>query len=783
MKILGFVLGVLFPAICYGGPTWMSDAQQSPSIQLLLHGHLPLTSSSFTATGDGFAGPGTGLSGTASALSIGGMCGSVPPSGVDLSTVSIALGNISGGVGVHGTWNIGITGNATSASTVPASGIVGGIPASQVDLSTVTAALNIIGVSTKALNISISSMNAVVSDLSASTAVISIVLDGLSVEVSTTEVVLEALSLVVASSTNTIFSLGQSTGILSSSTSALASTQYTMGQSTYSLSSATASIASVVFTLGQSTATLSFSTAALAAVQYSMGQSTAALSGSTASLASVQYAMGQSTFTLSNSTASLASSLSGKASLSGVNTYASSQTITGAGGLLVSGDSVTASAFFGDGSHLTGIPSTSSISGSYVPLAGGVMTGALTVTGTSITANSFFGDASHLTGVAGADTVPASGVQSGWLGSGVRFSTANLASGVWQPAQLSTLLHGMTLDGTTLVSTITFTPSGANGTEPYSIQAVDGGGQDIALLSYASPWQAQVQPNGFGGLNPPMLLMSPQNLAFDELVSTTSDIGMGALFFSPVDPELGAGTQYVQGISYVHSAAGNSWMNGGSLGFYDVWATTTTEFANIQLIAATVDGSTYTAFSVVTDPFYGATAGLGTSVGGVWTPFSVDALIASGDIQLGGNINMQPGQGIWGGPTIDSVTVQNLATMQGGAIISGSLDGDPDGDSLDVINGLEDKVLSIQASTGFIGISSNTPNFPLDVQSIDGGSGIGVNSLGYIAQGPSPVIVYMCTDPGEVDDGQLFLGNGNTLACTAGSWTAVGIQLTAYPSH
>ena len=267
------------------------------------------------------------------------------------------------------------------------------------------------------------------------------------------------------------------------------------------------------------------------------------------------------------------------------------------------------------------------------------------------------------------------------------------------------------------ISSMTFIPSGANGTEPYSIQAVDGDGQDIALLSYASPWQAHVQPNGFGGLNPPMLLMSPQNLAFDELVSTTSDIGMGALFFSPVDPELGAGTQYVQGISYVHSAAGNSWMNGGSLGFYDVWATTTTEFANIQLIAATVDGSTYTAFSVVTDPFYGATAGLGTSVGGVWTPFSVDALIASGDIQLGGNINMQPGQGIWGGPTIDSVTVQNLAT------------------------------------------------------------------IGYIAQGPSPVIVYMCTDPGEVDDGQLFLGNGNTLACTAGSWTAVGIQLTAYPSH
>ena len=139
--------------------------------------------------------------------------------------------------------------------------------------------------------------------------------------------------------------------------------------------------------------------------------------------------------------------------------------------------SVTAPSFWGSGAHLTGIPSTSSISGSYVPLAGGVMTGALTVTGTSITANSFFGDASHLTGVAGAATVPASGVQSGWLGSGIMFSTANLASGVWQPAQLSTLLHGMTLDGTTLVSTITFSPSGENGTASYSENSVDNGNE------------------------------------------------------------------------------------------------------------------------------------------------------------------------------------------------------------------------------------------------------------------------------------------------------------------
>lgn len=57
-------------------------------------------------------------------------------------------------------------------------------------------------------------------------------------------------------------------------------------------------------------------------------------------------------------------------------------TLSGAAGNITSASSVTASAFFGDGSHLTGIPSTGSISGVYLPLSGGTMTGQLTTTST-----------------------------------------------------------------------------------------------------------------------------------------------------------------------------------------------------------------------------------------------------------------------------------------------------------------------------------------------------------------------------------------------------------------
>ncbi|MFI5363588.1 MAG: beta strand repeat-containing protein [Elusimicrobiota bacterium] len=88
--------------------------------------------------------------------------------------------------------------------------------------------------------------------------------------------------------------------------------------------------------------------------------------------------------------------------------------LTGSAGNIVGASSITASAFFGDGSHLAGIPSTASMSGLYVPNAGGTMTGSLNmnnvavnltgsagnvVSAASVTASAFFGDGSHLAGV------------------------------------------------------------------------------------------------------------------------------------------------------------------------------------------------------------------------------------------------------------------------------------------------------------------------------------------------------------------------------------------------
>ena len=53
--------------------------------------------------------------------------------------------------------------------------------------------------------------------------------------------------------------------------------------------------------------------------------------------------------------------------------------VAGATGFITGQSSVTAASFWGDGSHLTGIPSTASISGAYVPTIGGTMTGTLTM--------------------------------------------------------------------------------------------------------------------------------------------------------------------------------------------------------------------------------------------------------------------------------------------------------------------------------------------------------------------------------------------------------------------
>lgn len=90
--------------------------------------------------------------------------------------------------------------------------------------------------------------------------------------------------------------------------------------------------------------------------------------------------------------------------------------------------SVTASAFFGDGSHLAGLtdfgPSTATLSASTVTLAGRFVTNSSSGTNTSangllvtssVTAGALFGDASHLTGIPTSNTVNSSLTVNGQL--------------------------------------------------------------------------------------------------------------------------------------------------------------------------------------------------------------------------------------------------------------------------------------------------------------------------------------------------------------------------------
>ena len=85
--------------------------------------------------------------------------------------------------------------------------------------------------------------------------------------------------------------------------------------------------------------------------------------------------------------------------------HKSGDTMTGG----LSGTSISATTFYGDGSHLTGI---GDLDNNYLDLSGGTINGNLTVTGnttsntlsaTSISATTFYGDGSHLTGIGDLD--------------------------------------------------------------------------------------------------------------------------------------------------------------------------------------------------------------------------------------------------------------------------------------------------------------------------------------------------------------------------------------------
>jgi len=150
---------------------------------------------------------------------------------------------------------------------------------------------------------------------------------------------------------------------------------------------------------------------------------------------------------------------------------AGSITLSGAAGTIASASSITASAFFGDGSHLSGIATTDNTK---VLKAGDTMTGALnmsnvnvSLTGAagnvvgqaSMTASAFFGDGSHLTGISGALSGGTAGYIPKWTG-----ATSEGLSNFWETSSSDTALGSAGLAVTYGLSAGSITLTGANGT-------------------------------------------------------------------------------------------------------------------------------------------------------------------------------------------------------------------------------------------------------------------------------------------------------------------------------
>lgn len=75
--------------------------------------------------------------------------------------------------------------------------------------------------------------------------------------------------------------------------------------------------------------------------------------------------------------------------------------LTGAAGTVTSASSVTAAAFFGDGSHLTGVSGETNYFAPAKTFGSSVTVATALLAGSSVNASAFFGDGSHLTGVTG----------------------------------------------------------------------------------------------------------------------------------------------------------------------------------------------------------------------------------------------------------------------------------------------------------------------------------------------------------------------------------------------
>ena len=212
----------------------------------------------------------------------------------------------------------------------------------------------------------------------------------------------------------TIATLGSSTDTIAGKVSALQTLTGALGVSSNTAASNISALQTLTGALGVSSNTAANNITALQSLTGTLGVSTNSIAGNVSSLQTLTATLGSSTNTIAGNVSALqtltatmgvstATLNTGKAGLALSNTFTSSQTIqdgTG-GGLLVKGDSVTASAFFGDGSHITGIPGvvTGGINGTIPGWTGSNTQGTtiITYTASSATVNGNLGVTGSIT--------------------------------------------------------------------------------------------------------------------------------------------------------------------------------------------------------------------------------------------------------------------------------------------------------------------------------------------------------------------------------------------------
>lgn len=349
--------------------------------------------------------------------------------------------------------------------------------------------------------------------------------------------------------------------------------------------------------------------------------------------------------------------LSGLTTISNPYTATSSMTNTSSGGIL-SKSSITASAFFGDGSHLTGLAAT--FTGGYVANVttfGSSVTvndsaaGGLLVRGDSVTANAFFGDGSHLAGLVstGAFTTRASSGTnadlSAFLGAGAGLAVSTQTTHTSSVTVVNAVLQ-LTGAGGNLVSASSVTGSAFFGDASH-LTGVSGATETVtaALTGVGTP----ANPLGINSSSVPVFQSGAYPPASGAAITalTAANVSAGTLGPSVVASSVGVNTisnaQLVSGVFARVTGLGaqSQALDLGTQQIHNVVdPTSAQDAATMNYVLNTSNGNDWKTACV-----YATTAGLATyvynngssGVGATITGVSVGSLAIDGDNVIVGN--------------------------------------------------------------------------------------------------------------------------------------------------